>query len=237
MDLRRNSGGQMSRTRLAATVVCFDVFEVDLQAGELRKEGRKIKLQEQPFRVLSCLLERTGDLVTREELQEKLWPADTFVDFDHSLNSAVARLRDALRDSADKPGFIETVAKRGYRFIGLLRPATPVSEPSTCEPAIRDRTLRSHAVWKIWMTAASVSALFGLAMVLKSHTPSLDSQVSRIEVVPLVSLRGFRATPALSPSGTLVAFRENNGDHNTGIYTAAVGGEKSVQVTNNAGDC
>jgi DNA-binding winged helix-turn-helix (wHTH) protein len=83
-----------------AEKVRFDVFEVDLRAGELHRDGRRIKLQEQPFRVLSLLLQRTGEVVTREELRERLWPVDTFVDFDHGLNSAVARLREALRDSA-----------------------------------------------------------------------------------------------------------------------------------------
>src|ERR1700692_2155706 len=102
-------------------MVCFDVFQVDLRAGELHREGRRVKLQEQPFRVLSLLMERAGEIVTRDELREKLWPSDTFVDFDHSLNSAVARLREALRDSAEKPRFIETVAKRGYRFIAPIQ--------------------------------------------------------------------------------------------------------------------
>ena len=116
----------------SSSVVRFDVFEVDLQAGELRRDSRKIKLQEQPFRVLSSVLERPGELVTRKELCQKLWPANTFVDFDHGLNSAVARLRDALSDSAEQPKFIETVPKRGYRFIASLIhhpvPVLPFSE-------------------------------------------------------------------------------------------------------------
>src|SRR5882762_9302260 len=103
-----------------AEKIRFDVFEVDLRAGELLKQGRKIKLQEQPFRVLFLLLQETGEVVTRDELRQELWPADTFVDFDHGLNSAVARLREALGDSADRPRFIETVAKRGYRFISQV---------------------------------------------------------------------------------------------------------------------
>src|SRR5258708_13354007 len=117
---------------LSSVVVRFDVFEVDLRAGELRKEGRLVKLQEQPFRVLSLLLERSGEVVTRNELRQNLWPADTFVDFDHGLNSAVARLREALRDSADKPRFIETVAKRGCRLISQrdpIPPAIPLAPP------------------------------------------------------------------------------------------------------------
>ena len=101
-------------------VVQFGVFEVDLRSGELRKAGTRIKLHDQPFQVLAMLLDRPGELVTREEIRQKLWPGDTFVDFDHGLNSAVNRLRDALGDSADAPRFIETLPRRGYRFIGTV---------------------------------------------------------------------------------------------------------------------
>ena len=101
----------------SSRIVRFGVFEVDLRAGELRRGGQKMKLQEQPFQVLAALLERPGEVVTREELRGKLWPADTFVDFDHSLNAAIKRLRDALGESAERPIFVETVARRGYRFI------------------------------------------------------------------------------------------------------------------------
>ena len=104
-------------------LIHFGVFEVDLKAGELRKNGLKIKLQEQPFLVLSLLLEQAGEVVTREELRQKLWSTDTFVDVDHRLNVAVKKLRDALGDSADNPRFVETLARRGYRFIA------PVNQP------------------------------------------------------------------------------------------------------------
>jgi len=97
--------------------VRFGPFEVDFRAGELRKEGTRIKLQEQPFQILVMLLEHPSEVVTREELRNKLWPADTFVDFDHSLNKAINKLREALGDSAESPRFIETLAKRGYRFL------------------------------------------------------------------------------------------------------------------------
>lgn len=226
----------MPETRSAAAVVCFDAFEVDLRAGELRKDGRRIKLQEQPFLVLSFLLERGGDVVSREELREKLWPADTFVDFDHGLNSAVARLREALRDSADKPRFVETVAKRGYRFIGGIQAEAPASPP--VKPAMPEGLARrTRAAGKIWMSAVFLTALFSALVIWPMRRPIADSQLSRIEVVPLISLRGFQATPAFSPNGTLVAFRQSDGAHNTGIYAAAVGGEKSVQVTSNPHDC
>jgi TolB-like protein/DNA-binding winged helix-turn-helix (wHTH) protein/Flp pilus assembly protein TadD len=99
----------------------FGVFEVDLRAGELRKHGLRVRLQEQPFQVLAMLLERAGQVVTREALQKKLWPADTFVDFDHGLNKAVNKIRDALGDSAESPRFVETVARRGYRFLAEVK--------------------------------------------------------------------------------------------------------------------
>jgi len=102
-----------NRTRVAR----FGVFELDLSAGELRKSGLKLRLQGQPFQVLALLLERAGEVVTREELQQKLWPSDTFVDFDHSLNTAVNKVREALGDSASSPRYVETLARRGYRFI------------------------------------------------------------------------------------------------------------------------
>ncbi len=108
----------MSTPRVPARhIVRFGVFELDLAAGELRKSGVRIRLQEQPFQVLAFMLERPGEVITREELRQKLWPADTFVDFDHSLNTAVNKLREALGDSASTPRYVETLARRGYRFL------------------------------------------------------------------------------------------------------------------------
>ena len=99
----------------------FGVFELDLRAGELRKHGLRVRLQEQPFQVLAMLLEHAGEVVTREELQKKLWSADTFVDFDHGLNKAINKIREALSDSAESPRFVETVARRGYRFLAEVK--------------------------------------------------------------------------------------------------------------------
>ncbi len=98
-------------------IVRFGIFEVDLKAGELRRRGLKIHLSEQAFRVLALLLQRPGLLVTREDLRAKLWPADTFVDFDHAMNTAIYKIRRALADSATSPRFVETVSRRGYRFL------------------------------------------------------------------------------------------------------------------------
>lgn len=105
----------------SARITRFGLFELDLAAGELRKSGARLRLQEQPFQVLALLLERAGQVVTREDLRQKLWPADTFVDFDHSLNTAVNKLREVLGDSATNPRYIETLAKRGYRFIAPVQ--------------------------------------------------------------------------------------------------------------------
>lgn len=98
----------------------FDAFELDLRLGELRRAGSRVNLQEQPFKVLESLVERPGELVTREELRQRLWQSDTFVDFEHGVNAAVKRLRETLGDSAESPRFIETLPRRGYRFIARV---------------------------------------------------------------------------------------------------------------------
>ena len=115
----------------------FGGFVFDPLAGELRRQGRKLKIQGQPVEILTMLLERPGEIVAREELQRKLWPENTFVDFEHSLNAAIKRLRDALGDSAEAPRYVETLARRGYRFIGVVdRPEEPETQAKTNEPAI-----------------------------------------------------------------------------------------------------
>src|SRR6202161_2474677 len=119
----------------SARLARFGVFELDLAAGELRKSGAKLRLQEQPFQILALLLERAGDVVTREELRQKLWPADTFVDFDHGLNTAVNKLREVLGDSATSPRFIETLARRGYRFIAPVKSDEQSDVQTRAEPA------------------------------------------------------------------------------------------------------
>src|SRR3984893_4258394 len=118
--------------------VSFGEFRLDVRTRELCEHGDRLDMQEQPFLVLTALLERPGKLVTREDLIKRLWPADTFVDFEHSLNKAVKRLRGALHDSAEEPRFIETLPRRGYQFIGTaMRVANPPANPEegTASPA------------------------------------------------------------------------------------------------------
>src|SRR6266852_3263616 len=121
----------MKQSTLSANSLRFGVFEFDLRSGELRKHGIRIKLQDQPCQILAILLEHRGEMVTREELQHRLWPSDTYVDCDHSLNTAVMRLREALSDSSENPRFIETIPRRGYRFLAPVEEkSAPVNEPT-----------------------------------------------------------------------------------------------------------
>jgi DNA-binding winged helix-turn-helix (wHTH) protein len=138
----------MPPAHLPPSVVRFGIFEVDLRTGELHKQGVKIKLQDQPFRILAMLLERPAELVTRQEISQRLWPAGTFVDFDHGLNNAINRLRGALRESADNPRFIETLPRKGYRFIAPIHwnGADPLALPSPPVPVQSRKSLGSHMV-------------------------------------------------------------------------------------------
>ena len=122
----------MGGVRPSKDSICFGVFELNFRTGELRKQGAKIKLQEQPFQILQILLQRRGEIVTREELQQRIWPSDTYVDFDHGLYNAIKRLREALADSAETPRYVETLARKGYRFIGKIE----LDVPEVCSLAV-----------------------------------------------------------------------------------------------------
>jgi eukaryotic-like serine/threonine-protein kinase len=132
---------------LPAQFVLFGPFQLDLCAAELHHDGTKIKLPEQPFQILSALVEHPGEVVTREELRQRLWHSDTFVDFEHGLNTAVKRLREALGDSAGHPRYIETLPRHGYRLM------VPVEKPELVGPAAPEALVRR---WKIWPAALAV---------------------------------------------------------------------------------
>jgi DNA-binding winged helix-turn-helix (wHTH) protein len=123
-----------------STILKFDAYALDLRAGELFKNGKKIKIQEQPVQILAMLLEHPGEVVTREELRERLWSEDTFVDFEHSLNTAIKKLRLALNDDPEKPRFIETLRRRGYRFAVAVMESAEAEPPpalATAKPAMK----------------------------------------------------------------------------------------------------
>lgn len=157
----------MKQVSTSAEVIRFGVFEADTRTGELRKHGLRIKLQEQPFQVLSLLLARPGELVTREELRLKLWPADTFVDFEQGLNKAINKLREALSDDRETPRYIETLPRRGYRFIAPAMSAQPLLEPSgpPAVPAAQpDPVVTGNPRRARWVTPAVIVLLGVLAL-------------------------------------------------------------------------
>jgi TolB-like protein/DNA-binding winged helix-turn-helix (wHTH) protein/tetratricopeptide (TPR) repeat protein len=174
----------------------FGVFEADLQSGELTRRGRRVRLQEQPLSVLVMLLQRPGELVTREELQSRLWP-DTTVDFDHGLNKAISKIREALADSALSPRFIETVSRRGYRFIGDVVAAPPAAGEAEPSGAPARASLDGRGAWlrrpvATWtLTAAAVGVLLagGLAWTLRP-TPRRDDAIRSLAVLPLANFSG-----------------------------------------------
>ncbi|MBV9183063.1 MAG: winged helix-turn-helix domain-containing protein [Acidobacteria bacterium] len=188
----------MQAEKTSRQIAHFGIFDLDVQARSLHKSGIRIKLQGQPFDLLVCLISKRGEVVTRDELQRNLWPADTFVDFEHSVNTAVKRLRDALGDSAENPRFIETVPRCGYRFIAPVEWHAKITSPP---PADLPKTMREperRASLLNFRTAGLIMALLALVVVLlgfrnlrnrllaRSTVPSIQSLV----VLPFVNLTG-----------------------------------------------
>jgi DNA-binding winged helix-turn-helix (wHTH) protein/Tol biopolymer transport system component len=148
-----------------AKVMQFGVFEVHLQTGELRKSGLRIKLQEQPFQILALLLEHPGEVITREELRQRLWPADTFVDFDHSLNSAIKKLRQALGDDSDNPRFVETLPRRGYRLVVPVTGGVPSSDqPAEEASSARPKSKKKPTYYGLVILSAVIVTVGALAL-------------------------------------------------------------------------
>ena len=194
----------------SSSIVRFGTFELNLRAGELRRRGQKIKLQEQPLQVLAALLERPGEIVTREELRSKLWPADTFVDFDHSLNAAIKRLRDALGESADAPVFIETLARRGYRFIGPINGAPSAAGVNASIPAAR-------VSQSFWLTRRLAVACFAMLVIAGLIWAMWRSPLRRRDITERKltsnSFENRVSSASVSPDGKYLAYADN-----TGVY-------------------
>jgi Tol biopolymer transport system component/DNA-binding winged helix-turn-helix (wHTH) protein len=214
----------MEKVDHSAQIVRFGVFEANLGSGELHKHGVKVPLPGQPFQVLAILLERSGELVTREELRRQVWRDDTFVDFEQALNTAIAKIRHALGDDADNPRFVETLPRRGYRFIA------PVGKPVSQARAPKRRFARLSPKWillTIGLTAIVLLASFGLWHI-RREIPL--TAASPLEIVPLTALAGDQRSPTFSPDGSRVAFSNYDGN-NSGIYIAMIGGEKPLRLT------
>src|SRR5579884_4062069 len=159
-------GVTVQGTTATGSIIRFGAYEVDLQRGELRKNGLKVRLQGQPFQVLSILLKHPGELVTREDLRVTVWPLDTFVDFDHALNTAVKKIRAALGDEADNPRFIETVPRRGYRFIAPVEHVSG-SVPNAADVRVAANPYRTFTIVGV---VAVVLVLVGLAWKVVPHS-------------------------------------------------------------------
>ncbi len=243
-DPPRKSGPQRIR---------FEDFEADLRTEELFKSGTKLRLPHQSFCVLAMVLERAGQLVTREELRARLWPAGTLLEYDQRLNAAVNRLREALLDSAEAPRYIETLPKRGYRFIAAIEPvpldaASPeVNIPSSQGPAagpsrsadIADKPPlagRMRSRRKVFFAAAaglSAIVLIAVTIVMMTRRPLTDSPFGR-QVVPLTSLPGKEIAPTFSPDGSQIAFAWNEGtdaDHQFDLYVKSLGSARLLRLT------
>jgi Tol biopolymer transport system component/DNA-binding winged helix-turn-helix (wHTH) protein len=218
-------------------VARFEDFEVNLETGEVWKAGRPLKVQDQPFRILAALLERPGQVVTREELRQLVWPENNFGDFDHAINLAMAKLRATLGDSADVPHLIETLPRRGYRFIAPLKeqsdppPArivAPPTEPTVPSPVKEPAKAAGKQLWLmvgIGTLALTVVAAVALLRILSRHS---EQPATGGEILPLVSTPSQQGTPAISPDGSQVAFTNMGGP---GIFIALIGGEKPLQLT------
>jgi DNA-binding winged helix-turn-helix (wHTH) protein len=184
----------------------FSTFEADPQSGELRKNGVRLRIQDQPFQILVRLLERAGQIVTREDRKTTLWSSDTFVDFDNGLNRAVKRLREVLEGDADRPTFIETIPRKGYRFIAEVKSyVVPKSKPAAALPP-KGQLERFKKCG--WISFVSVTVVL-LGMIASSHLwqQPAESLNPSIEVVPLVAMEGKQGWPALGYPIDLVSRR------------------------------
>ena len=240
------SGGDSHR-------LAFDRFEMDLRSGELRKDGRKIRLQAQPFQLLAVLVDNAGEVVTRDEVCRALWRADTFVDFDHSVAAAVNKIREALCDSAENPRFIETVPKRGYRFIGKIKPEAPVVMPvakpvQSAElmaiPAAKRWNRNKWTLGMIGVAAAAACAVLISWLARKPADSRSDAHVNSaaMTMVPFTSYPGWETTPSFSPDSSRIAFswddRKSNrsGKPRYDLYVKAIGSETLLRLTHHPSD-
>jgi DNA-binding winged helix-turn-helix (wHTH) protein len=214
-------------------IVRFGNFEANLRTGELRKSGIRIRLQEQPFKVLGILLERPGELVSRDDLKQRLWSDSEFGDFDQGLNVAIKKIRGALGDSPETPRFVETLAKRGYRFIA---PVTTIGAASTqpTEPRQPERRITGIRI------SVAVTPIVILAVALggwwvnrrpQPYPPGIFGPVPQFRLSPLTSSLGYEWNPQFSPDGKQIVYEWSSGKNDpVGIYVKVLGAGNSVRL-------
>lgn len=214
----------------------FGTFEADLSVGELRNSGRPVRLQEQPFRVLKALLDRPGEIVTREEFRKQIWGDDVYVDFERSLTTAVARLREALGDSPNRPKYIETVPRRGYRFIAPLAAPLP-DDWKALDPSVLakpDPPKRYSLSWRLGAILAGIFAAITIVVLWfgRSPVPTADS---RLAAMPLTYYEGVENEANFSPDGSQITFTWNGvNQDNFDVYVQTVGGAQPLRLTDHA---
>jgi Tol biopolymer transport system component/DNA-binding winged helix-turn-helix (wHTH) protein len=235
------SGGNSQR-------VAFDRYELDLRSGELRKDGRKIRLQAQPFQLLAMLIGNAGEVVTRDEVSRALWSTDTFVDFDHSVAAAVNKIREALRDSVENPRFVETLPKRGYRFIGKIKRDAPVVMPIaklaravelTAIPAAKESRADKWAVGLIGVVVVMACAVLFVWLARRADAARRDAHLNSgaMTMIPFTSYPGVETAPSFSPDGSRIAFSWDDGKSNSSgkpgydLYVKAIGSETLLRLT------
>ena len=208
----------------------FGSFELDTRSGELRKNGTRIRLQDQPLQILLLLLEHSGEVVTREQIQHKLWPPDTYVDYDSAINSAMRKLREALGDDSGDPRFIETMARRGYRFIGNIEtPPQLAAQPTPIPVTRKSRKALVVSVCGVILVLAVAAGWW----LLRQRTVS-EPRVVALAPVPLTAAAGYEASPSPSPDGNQVAYVWDEGKGaplNDRIYVKLIGEGKPVRLT------
>ncbi len=225
----------------SARIFRFGIFEADLQTAELRKNGVKVPLQGQPFQVCSLLLEHAGELVTREELRQRVWPEDTFVDFEQALNTAIAKIRLALGDEADNPRFVQTLPRRGYRFIGPVAKPEPQPVTQTAAPVTPKGWFERPTARRSWLLALTTLLIllsgYGIWRSVKNRADKLPpiegAQRDKLTIVPFTTFPGFEIAPSFSPDGNEIVFSwfGYEKEFQFDLYIKQVGQEHVVQLT------
>ena len=222
----------------------FGAFELDLAAGELRKNGLKVRLQEQPFQLLAALVEKRGEVVTREDLKDKLWPGDTYVDFDRSLNTAASKLREALGDSASSPRFVETLPRRGYRFLASIEPVGALSfseaagaKPGSLGNVTEEWESQSRLRWA-WSAAAlsSIAAIGAMAMLFipaETEAPASPVRKLTLDLPGWSHSGGVVVATAISPNARHIVY-ESADNRKLAIWDLAQGHQRVLEGTDRA---